>query len=148
MTGTFEGVGTLQFSPDNKHAYAYSGNIVINNTTTTLLSFTTQSEYLDAVIYWYGRIAHIGSSKIVQQFVFFNGINIFDYSRLTGAGTGWADLDPTPFIIPPFTDVIIQLSNDNAGDIIYGANLMAKVKGAIEQENLEAITDNNKWASK
>jgi hypothetical protein len=26
--------------------------------------------------------------------------------------------------------------------------LTGKVNGAIEQENLEAITDNNKWASK
>ena len=148
MTGTFEGVGTLQFTPDNKHAYAYSGNIIINNTSKTLLSFTTGSEYLIAKIFWYGDIGYVGASKVITQKIQFNGVSVFDNSRLTGTSAAWNDWDPTPFIIPPFTVVTIELSNDNAGDIEYGANLVAKVKGAIEQENLESITDNNKWASK
>jgi hypothetical protein len=30
----------------------------------------------------------------------------------------------------------------------YFAMMVAKVNGAIEQQNLESITDNSKWASK
>ena len=137
MSGDTVSGNALQFTNDNKHAYGYSGNIIINNTTSTLLTFTTQSEYLDALIYWYGRIAHVGGSKIIQQLVEFNGINVFDNSRLTGTGNPWQDFDPTPFIIPPFTLVTIKLANDNAGDIIYGANLIAKVGMAQRVGNLD-----------
>ena len=45
MTGVFEGVGSLQFTPDNKLAYLYSGTKSINNGLGTLFEFKTGSEY-------------------------------------------------------------------------------------------------------
>ena len=121
---------TLQFTNDNKHAYAFSGNIIINNTTSTLLSFSTQSEYLIAKIYWYGDFGYVGGAKVITEAVKFNDILVYDNSRLINSSSGVGSNefgDPTPFIIPPFTNVIVQLGNDNAGDIEYGANLMAEV---------------------
>jgi len=122
FTGTQKGL-TITGSK----CYAYSGNIIINNTTADLLTFNTGKHILEVNIYWYGRIAHVGGSKIIQQLVTFNGINIFDNTRLTGTGTPWQDFDVMPFIIPPFTLVNVSLANDNVGDIIYGANLTGKV---------------------
>ena len=49
MTGTFEGVGTLQFTPDNKHAYIYSGSLLNGSgagaADQTILLFRNNSEY-------------------------------------------------------------------------------------------------------
>ena len=149
MTGVFEGVGTLQFTPDNKHAYAYSGNIAIpTSTDTTVLDFTTGSEYIMSNFVWFGDIAYLSSSKVIVYKIQFNDVIVYDNSRLTHSAHSWADQDVIPFIIPPFTNVKAIIFTDDTGEQTFGCAITGKVKGAIEQENLEAITNNNKWASK
>ena len=118
MTGVFEGVGTLQFSPDNKYCYAYSGSISPNSNAapeTTALLFTTQS-----------------------YIIIFDSVAEDDETA-----TGQSPLD---LIIPPFSKFEIKVGN--AATSPFTVLLVGEVKGAIEQENLESITNNNKWASK
>jgi len=142
MTGTFEGLQTLQFSPDNKFAYAYSGMISVA-AEKTLLEIKPNSEYLNCLI-------ELGSGSRTDddykaKFIL-NDIVIFEkylnntYDPLIGI---------TSIIIPPFTTFKLKIANQSTATANnWSAVLTAKVKGAIEQENLEAITDNNKWASK
>jgi len=145
MTGTFEGVGSLQFSPDNKRCYAYSGSI--ENTSGAgaadieLLDFTTGSEYIIAKI----QVTHTHSSG--HDFyldIKFNDLLIVQMKEDA------TEVEAYPFlirlVIPPFTNVNIKIGANTAG-YFYQANIIGKVKGAIQQENLEAITNNNKWAS-
>ena len=113
-----------------KHCYAYSGNVIINNTTTDLLTFNTGKNILVVKMYWYGDFGYIGGAKVITEFVQFNGNSVYDNSRLINSSSGDGSNeygDPTPFIIPPFTLVNVQLGNDNAGDIEYGVNLVGKV---------------------
>ena len=46
MSGSTVISSALQFTNDNKHAYAFSGIVDVNNTETQLLLLNTQSEYL------------------------------------------------------------------------------------------------------
>ena len=55
MSGqTVTGLG-LQFTDDNKHAYAYSGDVVVSASNTTMLEFSTNSEYLEAMFEYHGN---------------------------------------------------------------------------------------------
>ena len=48
MTGTFQGVGSLQYTNDNKHVYAYTGSIALSvGNDLEVLRFQTTSEYLN-----------------------------------------------------------------------------------------------------
>ena len=53
MTGTFEGVGSLQFTPDNKYAYGFSGPVAVPHTgsaSATLIEGKTGLELIDLVL--------------------------------------------------------------------------------------------------
>ena len=56
MSGTFQGVGTLQFSPDNQRVYAYTGLVETSNdqSEVEMIQFTTGSEYLTLLIQFSG----------------------------------------------------------------------------------------------
>jgi len=146
MTGTFEGVGSLQFSPDNKFAYAYSGYHSFSNTELTILEFNTQSEYLRAHCQYAisddGLTINEDDSYIKFYFndtLVFAQVDSGDPDRVQDA---WPIL-----IIPPFTNVKIAVKNQtDASNLAAFVCITGKVYGAIEQENLESITDNNKWA--
>ena len=143
MTGTFEGVGTLQFTPDNKHAYAYSGQQFANDPEVTVLEFTTESYYLVGSIQF---SSPAGTSDDLVFRTYLNNIQV--------TGSNWTDTrqneninQPVLFVIPPFTKLSARVLNGTSANAreVYSTGTF-KVGGAIEQENLEAITDNNKWA--
>ena len=139
MSGTFSGVNTLQFSPDNKHAYAYSGS----NLSTTAINdvpmvIQTQSYYLIGTIMYQGNfnVANSGGSRGFCQ-VFFNGnmigqiLNDYD----TGNMMQGAFMN---VIIPPFTTVTFKQGADTASsNLQYTVNGIFDVKGPIEQFSLE-----------
>jgi hypothetical protein len=146
MTGVFEGVGTLQFTPDNKFAYIYSGEKNVNNVETTLFEFTNNSEYLEAR---FQLSSDSGSSDNIRSIITFNNIEVYSALYTEDNLKPWSDVLDLHMIIPPFTVVKFTATNVTAINVRpHFAMLVAKVHGAIEQENLEAITDNNKWASK
>ena len=148
MTGTFEGVGSLQFSPDNKLAYAFSGQFGVDDNETTLLEFQTDSEYLIA------KVQFNSMNELAQECgyrIYFNNVIISNFL----AGNNAPDYSAKPYntttlIIPPFTS--FKATAQNLDDSVTLTNqtftLAAHVGGAIEQENLESISDNNKWAEK
>jgi len=152
MTGVFEGVGSLQFSPDNKFCYAYN-YYAMSATARSELTFTTGSEYIKGILQLNAGIQDGDPSAATVQSmatISFNGSNV---SRLAASSGATPDRRPSSntqeLIIPPFTtvDIIVDDYNDYA-DRFGSLGFTGEVKGAIEQENLESITNNNKWASK
>jgi len=142
MTGTFEGVGSLQFSPDNKHAYAFSGDIAVSSGSsadTLMLEFDSEGFYLDAIL-------NFCEEAIADDNVFF-GVWLNDVRVINLAYDSTPSYTNTlyPILIPPFTNVKIKwgCSSTETGT----AWISAKVSGPIQQQNLESITDDNKWAS-
>jgi len=148
MTGTFEGVSTLQFTPDNKYAQAVSGIVGATNIETTLIEFKTNSEYIKGKIQ---MTCAISTGHDTRYKIYFNNIIIFQYGMDTSGqyGTEEDPDQPVFVIVPSFTTVKITATNVSTSDSIdQVAIFTGEVHGAIEQENLESITDNNKWASK
>jgi len=147
MTGTFEGVGSLQFTPDNKWCYAYSGLTSVSGSLTTMLDIQTNSEYIVVTIELNGNRAGIGQAQI-QFKILLNGVtimfNIWDQSTINQYSD---DLTVTRLLIPPHTSALVQVAQSSGTNRNMEITLTGEVYGAIEQENLESITDNNKWAS-
>jgi len=141
MTGTFEGVGSLQFTPDNKYAYIYSGEkAMLSGTGQDVINFKTESYYLVGKFCW-----NTNSSTTPDELlrIKFNDFTIVR-SRYANAIDASND-QPLPLIIPPFTTVNVDFEIQANSEATFF--FVAKVKGAMEQQNLESITDNNKWAS-
>ena len=149
MTGVFEGVGTLQFSPDNKYAYIYSGEIEAKTASQTALSFFTNSEYLvgEFTLNAFIQLSNISTRQAGMSIKINNVIVANQFT--SDASEDLSSNAKQKIIIPPFSSVICDVvaasdDSDNFSTVVF----TGKVKGAIEQENLEAITDNSKWASK
>jgi len=146
MTGVFEGVGSLQFTPDNKYAYAYSGqNDLVDNNETTMLEFKTDSEYIEGTVQ-FNMVQDTADDMFYR--IRINDVVVMGYLTI-GAQQGTDANNVIPIIIPPFSNV--KLSGQNVSTTGTRSNIcsmVGKVGGAIEQQNLESITDDNKWASK
>jgi len=115
----------LQFTNDNKMAYAYSGEVGINSTAggITLLEFSTNSEYLDADIQLFNTS---GSGDDIRYQIYFNNISVV--SMYANSGNDFLLDTPIILVIPPFTTVKVTGLNISSGtDRIHTANVRAKV---------------------
>jgi len=145
MTGTFEGVGSLQFSPDNKFAYAYSGIIGVVGSEITLLLMETNSEYILSELQ---ILQGTTSNEDFKYKVFFNNVIVAQWHCLQVTDKEINIPNAYFLTIPPFTIVKVTAENTSSGTSReHSVTLTGKVHGAIEQQNLESITDDNKWAS-
>jgi len=148
MSGTFEGVGTLQFSPDNKHAYAYSGAVGVA-AETTVLQFTTNSEYIVGRLY----TGYCTPTNVTDDMTFQTKLNgsliaarYMDTSKETQKGDSLTYFD---IIIPPFSTVLVLSSNISSMSARDMCSIFTgEVGGAIQQTDLEAISDGSNWIKK
>ncbi len=119
---------TLQFTNDNLHCYAYSGNIPLNNEQKTFLSFKSpNNSYIDANFFITGNIAFIGSSKWIKFDLDFDGLAIMSASHIAASAQGFNDIDGYKVIIPPATEVILKIQTNDTGSLDYQAVLTGKV---------------------
>ena len=124
MSGTFQGVNTLQFTPDNKRAYAYSGELSTSGTGVTFLNFDTNSEYLEAIIQT-GNTQN--DSDVIEWSYVLNNVEVVIYNS-EGRGSSDRDhLEPFYLIIPPFTNVKVIGKSINGGNKAGFATFTAKV---------------------
>jgi len=117
----------LNFTPDNKYAYAYSGSIENNSgagqADVELLEFSTNSEYIVAKF----QVSHGHSSG--HDFycdIRFNDVLIVemkeDATEIEGHPYLWR------LIIPPFTKVNVKIGANTTG-YDYQCNVIGKVSG-------------------
>ena len=131
MAGTFQGVGTLQFTPDNKRVFYASGRIAGAASDVEMIKFHTTSEYI------VGEIL-IGPANFSERFtlkVNYNDTQVFysDFDDINFRGSH-ANLI---FTIPPFTEFVVTMNMTSGAT---GGNSMVfngKVYGSIEQFDLE-----------
>lgn len=94
----------LLFTPDNKHAYAYSGSIDISGDT-TMLEFQTNSEYLKGRFELNADFATGGGANVRIQ-IYLNDILIVEERDVS---SDWHTGDNEfRMIIPPFTKVEVK----------------------------------------
>ena len=109
MSGQTVSGNALQFTNDNKKAYAFSGVLGVDATEANLLEFNTNSEYLNAKVQIYNES---GSADDFRYKIKYNDITIV----ATYSNSGSTGLRDTPFyvIIPPFTNVKVTADNISA----------------------------------
>ena len=150
MTGTFEGVGSLQFTPDNKWCYAYSGNIPATSGLIEYLTFKTNSEYIVGILQFNGTAddAAPATGDISVCVIKLDGVVISTLKTDTEDSYNGLTTVTQELVFPPFSLVECSvISSADAATRLGSLTFTGKVSGAIEQENLESISDNNKWAS-
>ena len=103
-----------------EHVYAYSGSIIVNNSTETCLSFTTGSSYVVAEFREGVDFTNVGT-KFVGFTIQMNGaVIVNNYHTVDSGGKNESNTPSTyQLIIPPYTEIITQASTDSAADIPF-----------------------------
>ena len=98
----------LNFTPDNKHCYAYSGlaQTAGDNSPETRLEFDTNSEYIKADILVF--LASGNNDDLYYQ-IYFNDVQVAQSYEQTPPNLGTPNT--ARCIIPPFTNVKIKVAN-------------------------------------
>jgi hypothetical protein len=112
----------LQFTNDNKHAYAFSGFLLFNNTGTTLLEFNTSSEYIVARI---NCMRSDTDSLDSHHRVFINDIETMNFTLPSGPTV--LSLLPK-LVFPPHSKIKIDVINvSNSSNGFGGVSVVGKV---------------------
>ena len=102
----------LNFTPDNKRCYLFSGVVGANNANTQLIEFNTNTEYIKVKLFL------SNSDQSGDNFVYTISLN--DIICIQWHNLGLQDplslKNPLDFIIPPFTNV--KLNADNQGSSV------------------------------
>ena len=119
----------LNFTPDNKRCYAYSGDVSISGSATRMLDFQTNSEYAIVQLELHGTFSQIGQNQIRLN-VQFNEVDIID--TYFDASLDYGILDKSILIIPPFTAVTIDCSQASGSDRTMQLTLTGEVHGMAD----------------
>jgi len=134
MSGETVTSNALQFTNDNKHAYAYSGIKGVNLTETTLLLMQTNSEYLIS------KLQVLQGTTSNEDFLYrtyFNDVLIATWHCLQVSTIDINMPNTYNLIIPPFTTVKVTAENRTSNtDRDHSATLTAKVGMAPRVGNL------------
>ena len=128
----------LQFTNENKFAYAYSGAKTVTATPSDLLTFQTNSEYLVGQFKPQQAVAAATGNDILVN-IYFNDILIVGYVMGKNA---FSEYDPagtteTKLIVPPFTTVRVEMDNLSGGSDTMAVTFTAKVGMAQRVGNLD-----------
>lgn len=124
MTSQTVITNALQFTDDNKQAYAYGGLVNVTNAGQTLLTFNTQSEYLKSRIQ---VSSDSGSSDNVTLQIYFNDIKVMGHMYTEDNLKPWSDIFTVDLIIPPFTTVKLTAVSTAVNTRPHYACVVAKV---------------------
>ena len=107
------------------HCYAYSGDIAVSGSNTTMLEFTTGKEYSIVQIEPHGLFSQIGQSQISIE-VLLNGNSILHTFWDASLDSSMFDM-PTNLLIPPLSSVKITLAQATGADKTMQMTLIGKV---------------------
>ena len=113
------------------HCLGFSGQIALANDSVDQFNFTSGSGYMDMIYNFGFNYSAVADSKNIGFTISLNSIEIMEMITELKPGAG-RDLDVTTpfyFLIPPFTNVIIQGTTNDAGINVYGV-LRGRVYGA------------------
>ena len=115
------------------HCYAFAGEYTANQTTTTVLDFTTGSGYISGEFRLSG-FADMGSpatGALASMRVKFNGNTVLDLASEGGASAELGYSDKAKAIVPPLTHVTCEIDADTTSASIDGTiSFVGRVYGA------------------
>jgi len=105
------------------HAYAYSGEILVNNNTVTMFEFTSGNYYFFGTFtYGVDQNGSLYGSKLIGFTVEMNGSKIMQLVTQTTTTMTMLDFDNNyNILIPPYTSVKVESETTNTTDVpTYG----------------------------
>tara|TARA_Y100000310_G_C20076265_1_gene531708 strand:- start:100 stop:495 length:396 start_codon:yes stop_codon:yes gene_type:complete len=117
----------INFTPDNKRVYAYSGMLAGSTSAeTTYLEFNTNSEYIRCII----QQGSTNETTRKTVYIYFNDIQILR----NDVDNGYPFPNTYKILIPPFTKVSITLKLGGDDGMSSWINLTGKAYGMTETE--------------
>jgi len=116
----------------NGHAYAYSGAIPLNNETKTALEFKTGNFMFFSNTQLTGPTASLGANENLGLIISLNGVRVLLQQPMANSSTGGIGLDYDSFalIIPPYTEVKVEVITNNTDNLDFYATMTGRVYGA------------------
>jgi len=110
-----------------EHSYAYSGNVTVSGSLSTMLEFTTSNQYIVGTYQIHGVFAQIGSSQIRIN-VTLNGESITD----TYWDSAQDNLNPLEnnILLPPYSTIKFELSQASGSDRTMQLTLLGRLYSA------------------
>jgi hypothetical protein len=152
MSGTYPGIGQLNYTPDNKFCYFYSGEFTASSSLLFVGEFKTRSEYIVGEVRLAGMtdMGSPASGSIVALRVVFGDTTTSTLNaepelvvanlKTDGASEDMPFSDTAKIIVPPFTNVQFFRDGDTTSTSYDGTvSFTGQVFGSIEQFNLEQI---------
>ena len=102
----------INFTPDNLHAYSYSGlrDSGASDTEVTFLNFKTQSEYIVGKFQFFYATDSVQGSDMIYR-IKFNDQIITQYLDIEDIRMAGDPHQPIRLIIPPFTEVTVTIAS-------------------------------------
>jgi len=115
FTGPQKGLSIL-----GEHCYAYSGSVIVNNTTVDCLAFNSGKHYMVVEFREGIDFTNVGT-KFVGFTIKFNGTVILtNYHTVETGGKNESNTPSTyQLVIPPLTNVITQATTNSAANIPF-----------------------------
>ena len=117
-SGTSKGLNYI-----GAHAFANSGEVLVNNNSVKMFEFTSGSGYMVGTFsYGIDQNASLSSSKLIGFTIKFDGEKIMQLVSQTTNTLGMIDFDNNyAILIPPNTNVIIESETTNTSNVpTYG----------------------------
>ena len=109
------------------HCYAYSGDVSVSGSSTTMLEFTTGQEYIMSQIDLHGLFSQIGQNQISID-VQINGVSIMH--TYWDASIDSSVIDKASIIlIPPLSSVVVTTTQASGSDKTMQVTLTGRVYG-------------------
>ena len=109
------------------HCYAYSGDVAVSGSSTTMLEFTTGKQYIIAKIEQHGLFAQIGQNQISIE-VTINGVSVLHTFWEAQLDSTYFD-SPTELLIPPLSSVVVYTTQASGSDKVMQITLTGRVYG-------------------
>jgi len=125
----------INFTPDNKHAYAYSGRFTVSTSNQTQLLFNTNTEYINGIFQGHGPISEVTAQngRISTWKIYFNDEIVAYIKADTTDDFEGTTPNLVKLIIPPFTKVeVITDSNSIDADFYNAFTFTGAVYGMTE----------------
>jgi len=120
----------IVFTPDNKHAYAYSGALTITSGSyATGLEFSTNSEYILAK---FQIVSDDTTGSDLYYKINVNGVDLLIKFNKNPNATDPVGFSPIEFVIPPFSDVIISAQRGSGSDYTVFMLLSGEAVGMVD----------------
>jgi len=115
----------------DEHTFAYSGEIIVANTTVTCLEFTSGTGYIMANFIQSIDSLLIGQGQVIGFSIELNGIVVNNFVEHVRSITGqeFIGLQKYEFLIPPLTHVVTKAYTDDASENPFYHTLTGRVYG-------------------